>query len=672
MQDRISPISFPQEGDKKPAAPRFSDLLSYLQNNAAATSLGTVLTIAKTHQQKTTAGFFEKKDDVKSAGLPSVALTPQKAVEGSVQNELDALLQLIQYLQKYFPNDPNLAKYIDMLNQVSKDFPNLDSGDLNKITQIFQGLLKMAASLPDDQQLAFLKKMKKVLKDLQDANGALIDQLNATKAQIQAKLDFLSTIIADMNYVKQILQDLAQGQTLTPDQLNKLMASLVDLLMKGKQLSPEEQKAVGTLFEQLGKMQTAQVSDILSVLSASLTYYLLWEYSQNNVNATVSGMKDWIKKQLSEWGGDNFQSDFLKKIFDQMGGIISTSDFPQGTTPFGWPYAYVNGDNYSANGQFWQGMSAVWFFTSDSVNDALTGIGDVINYFNTDYQSNVDQMEGISISVGDLTNLGNNIKTARDAVDSEIFIRESLPDAFADAILNHFMPNQEAYLRQLAQLLFYMNFGANMDNIILDKIKTWQSADDNYNFNDWYKANSNTADQSTVESHITDEDTSAKNNIADAQKAQDAIKKKLAEIDADEKSGKLTPDQAKTLRDQLNKENDSITQVIANLTQLRNDLATAMAQEQANGKIDDNTMKAIQADESLVTKGDPNNNGFGGLMTIYNDITSQQTEWSSQSQDQQIRLQEQMTITQQEWTIVSTSLQALNQVYMTLAQGIYK
>ncbi len=37
-----------------------------------------------------------------------------------------------------------------------------------------------------------------------------------------------------------------------------------------------------------------------------------------------------------------------------------------------------------------------------------------------------------------------------------------------------------------------------------------------------------------------------------------------------------------------------------------------------------------------------------------------------------MQLQMTMTEVQQEWTVVSTALQLLNQMYMTVAQGIYK
>ena len=57
-----------------------------------------------------------------------------------------------------------------------------------------------------------------------------------------------------------------------------------------------------------------------------------------------------------------------------------------------------------------------------------------------------------------------------------------LPNQFANAILNHYMPGQQAYLEQLAMLLFLNNMGAQFGNALLNTLNDFDGAATNYNF----------------------------------------------------------------------------------------------------------------------------------------------------------------------------------------------
>ncbi|MCH9609134.1 MAG: hypothetical protein S4CHLAM45_03550 [Chlamydiales bacterium] len=61
----------------------------------------------------------------------------------------------------------------------------------------------------------------------------------------------------------------------------------------------------------------------------------------------------------------------------------------------------------------------------------------------------------------------------------------------------------------------------------------------------------------------------------------------------------------------------------------------------------------------------------GGLSDISEKLTAGSQKSANQSQTQQMKLQMVMTQVQQEWTIVSTALQILNQVNMTFAKAVY-
>lgn len=75
--------------------------------------------------------------------------------------------------------------------------------------------------------------------------------------------------------------------------------------------------------------------------------------------------------------------------------------------------------------------------------------------------------------------------------------------------------------------------------------------------------------------------------------------------------------------------------------------------------------------EGFVANGFSHNDPIAGLGPLYTQIQSDQQNYLTQSQTQQLNLQNQMTNVQQEWTLMSTSLQVLNSTLSHLAGEIY-
>lgn len=78
----------------------------------------------------------------------------------------------------------------------------------------------------------------------------------------------------------------------------------------------------------------------------------------------------------------------------------------------------------------------------------------------------------------------------------------------------------------------------------------------------------------------------------------------------------------------------------------------------------------IATQEGAVANGSKGSPG-SGLTNINQSFTTDSQNASNESQSAQMQLQLTMTEVQQEWTIVSTALQILNQMYMSLAKSIY-
>ncbi|SGA00730.1 CT620/CT621 family type III secretion system effector [Chlamydia abortus] len=75
--------------------------------------------------------------------------------------------------------------------------------------------------------------------------------------------------------------------------------------------------------------------------------------------------------------------------------------------------------------------------------------------------------------------------------------------------------------------------------------------------------------------------------------------------------------------------------------------------------------------EGFISNGFPNSTPTGGLGPLFTQIQSDQQNYTTQGQTQQLNLQNQMTNVQQEWTLVSTSMQVLNRILSQLVGEIY-
>ncbi len=253
-----------------------------------------------------------------------------------------------------------------------------------------------------------------------------------------------------------------------------------------------------------------------------------------------------------------------------------------------------------------------------------------------------------------------------------IGLSDSLPDDFANAILNHFMPSQEAYLQELAELLYFSNYGAGMDNTLLNDIMGFGNASNNYNFANWYNSMGGKATQQQVQQEIQEEENQAGGDLDKAEQALKDIQQKLQDIQNEVNEGKLTPAQGQKLTSQLQSTQANLQQAVQNLQGLVGQLKNAYNNVSKNGTLPPAIVNQLQSQENTVINGDPTNGGFGGLTSISTTLSNNQTEWTSMSTTQQLQLQERMTEIQQEWTVVSTAIQMLNQMYMAPAQGIYR
>jgi hypothetical protein len=284
--------------------------------------------------------------------------------------------------------------------------------------------------------------------------------------------------------------------------------------------------------------------------------------------------------------------------------------------------------------------------------------------------------------VGKAVGAGQPLKGA-----SAPIVGEPLPSQFAHVIIDHFMPQQEEFLQNLAMLLFLNNMGAQFGNSLLDKMLGFGDAANNYNFNHFLRPAGDGNFSGSVADAIKQlqaEERQCAQDMKQNDEIAATITRQLAQIKQElDKQPPPTPKQKAILTKMQASLTSTLQSSNACYDQLHNlaHLLSTLKISAAPGISPDKEFTITDGaswqtdlgqDEGYVINGNPSQVPSGGLVKLQSQTQAFQQSYADQGQNLQMKLQMEMTGIQQEWTVVSTALQLLNQMYMSVAQAIYK
>lgn len=630
--------------------------------------------------------------------------TTQDVTKEDIKIELEYLKKLLALLGKKLPGNATVAQFEAMLATIAKHYPNLSQGDIQQLNKLIGSLLpfikkmKSEKKLSADDEIAALEDLNGMFKKIAAHNKGAIAGWQNDITQKRAQEALSQAITQKLNLIYKLMGQIFEGGANFPggglDDIAKLMANVHDLMKDYSSMSPDQKKLADKLFNALDKFH--READGYNTVDGNLAKFLAtlqtekWmqdyvkQCQADGTKPTVAGAKAYIQKQLAALpqSGNAYFQDFQTDVK----GFLSDPNFPN---VHGAIVPSLSGTNYPTLGKEVNGelvLDPNYFYTIEStfttsgpLDPTLKAIQQGAADFTTDANKDAAAINADQAAIAQFQAVNAAIAKAQTKVQDALLASQALPIGFANTIINHYMPGQEKYLMQLAELLFFSNFGTEMDNTLLNDLMGWGDSANNYGLNNWLASNKTNGDYrgsvASAKGQINDEKNQVNSDINKAKKALNDIEKKLAEIKKLEKEGKLSKTQAGKLEKQLNNVKGQLQTAVKNLTKLGANLDKILKDIKAtpNGfSIPQSDVDALRTDENLVVKGDPKNGNYGGLVNIETQLTNDQTGWSGMSQKNQINLQMHMTEIQQEWTVVSTSLQLLNQMYMTLAQAIYK
>ncbi|WP_080123158.1 CT620/CT621 family type III secretion system effector [Chlamydia suis] len=283
------------------------------------------------------------------------------------------------------------------------------------------------------------------------------------------------------------------------------------------------------------------------------------------------------------------------------------------------------------------------------------------------------------------TSTGSQASLREKAVNSWVE-STSLGSAFIHLILNTQIPKQENFLNPLIQEVNFNNVAANAVNDLLSITNNFSTSSVYYNLSSYLVEsregqNYFCGDFFEFLSALAKEREYIARDINSCYRAQAFGKTLLAKVEALATGNKVTAAQANSMRTQTNLYLSFIQIIVEQLAVLDSLLRSFYYNPlQKDGKYDANKyeirgptdwISTLASLEGYAANGFDKASPSGGLGPMHTLVQTDQHDYLTQSQTQQLNLQNQMTNIQQEWTLVSTSMQVLNGILSHLAAEIY-
>lgn len=266
-----------------------------------------------------------------------------------------------------------------------------------------------------------------------------------------------------------------------------------------------------------------------------------------------------------------------------------------------------------------------------------------------------------------------------------------LPSAVAAVLIDRYMPKEIDYLTQMKADLYYSNLGSSVGNAMIDAISQFVNGATYFNFASFAGQQPMTAmatdtfpgSMETAQAKLALEKQQSKLYLEYANKALEEVRTQLARVQNDTV---ITNEQRLRITDALQGYADNLNAISGSLVLLQiylNPLSVGVrdgTKPGDNGKDPEGTFHVfggqdqwqarLETLEDALVSGLPSNIISGGLFPVQASVQADQQAFADMGQSYQLEMQMHMTAMQQEWTVVATSLQILNQIYLGLTRKL--
>lgn len=515
--------------------------------------------------------------------------------------------------------------------------------------------------------------------------------LAAVRADIEANIEELEVKKTSFQQAQASLESMLEGvkrlndnKKFTSVRLSSVMECYAGLLALSQMSGVLETEGIDLItryvnrFLQLNNGNTAQtLAHVISYVAA---------YCEVAESTMANTILDTNKSTVIQKVKDKFQELKQRKFCETLN---APSDSELQTN-------YIEGRNGVCQANFNKFVDSVitsGLNLSSAATEAQTMLTEFQNkaaeYLNT-FQTKIDSLkqayEDLDPTKASFNaSIGSQASLREKAVNSWVE-STSLGSAFIHLILNTQIPKQENFLNPLIQEVNFNNVAANAVNDLLSITNNFSTSSVYYNLSSYLVEsregkNYFCGDFFEFLSALAKEREYIARDINSCYRAQAFGKTLLAKVEALATGNKVTAAQANSMRTQTNLYLSFIQIIVEQLAVLDSLLRSFYYNPlQKDGKYDTNKyeikgptdwISTLASLEGYAANGFDKASPSGGLGPMHTLVQTDQHDYLTQSQTQQLNLQNQMTNIQQEWTLVSTSMQVLNGILSHLAAEIY-
>lgn len=564
--------------------------------------------------------------------------------------------------------------------------PNLNEADINAIyTQ---------AALPPPEVMDYYLTSQdagickgEVVKAFQQAT----QNLAAVRADIEANIEELEVKKTSFQQAQASLESMLEGvkrlndnKAFTSVRLSSVMECYAGLLALSQMSGVLETKGINLITEYVNKFLALRNANTQQTLANVISYVAAYcEVAESTMaNTILEANKSTVIQKVQAKFQELRQRTFCGTLTVPPDSELQTN--------------YIEGRNGVCQANFTKFVDSVITKNLDLASAAAeaqtmltafqTKAAEYLNTFQTEIDGLKQAYEDLDPTKASFnTSTGGQASLREKAVNSWVE-STSLGSAFIHLILNTQIPKQENFLNPLIQEVNFNNVAANAVNDLLSITNNFSTSSVYYNLSSYLVEsregkNYFCGDFFEFLSALAKEREYIARDINSCYRAQAFGKTLLAKVEALATGNKVTAAQANSMRTQTNLYLSFIQIIVEQLAVLDSLLRSFYYNPlQKDGKYDTNKyeikgptdwISTLASLEGYAANGFDKASPSGGLGPMHTLVQTDQHDYLTQSQTQQLNLQNQMTNIQQEWTLVSTSMQVLNGILSHLAAEIY-
>ncbi|EPP36242.1 effector from type III secretion system family protein [Chlamydia avium] len=582
------------------------------------------------------------------------------------------------------------------LNELRTTVQPYDDDELNQIAQVGDDLsLAIAESdLPRNDKIPLTNQLSLLYQDQVEALKSFNVVLSAVDFVNQHQSSVFSTISSLVESLMGTFAPINLGQSNTEISSAALSGALQivrAINSRFDELTEEQQTLVNTAVDTLDDFYGNQY------LGGLWAYFVASTALANNPTATLTDVNNAVKEAAKEVENSKFNfAKSLKEVMDAVANANGKCTINNNPSEIYTIYSSStdNADNTVTTNQILLNRGSVGFLPK--ITAAANGKSETTAraYFQFKGQASVEDAklqqttEEVQTQKQGFQSMQTNIY-AEQLMSQAVGLKSmALPSAVATVLIDHYMPKEVDFLEEIYGQLYYSNFGSSVGNAVIDAISQYVNAATYFTFASYVGqqpavgvgSSSDSSDSNvfpgSAESAQSKLDTEKQQAAAYLKSTQDAltvIAEQVAKVNADEK---MTNEQRTNILDALNDYTDNLNAISSSLVLLQNYLAPLSVAEgtvagtfKVNGG-QEQWQSRLEILEDALISGLSGNAVAGGMFPVQALVQADQQSYADMGQNYQLELQMHLTSMQQEWTVVATSLQLLNQMYLSLARSL--